>query len=257
MSCVLGVIRYEYVMAIRRWGVWLAFAVAGAGFLSSMSGDTLSHLAYGEASLGALAVAGLAAWTMNTLPPVVGGIAMADRLARDRRLGVEELLRSTSLSRRGYILGKYVGVVLATLTPVLVMSLLHTGLALAVGAPVELIGASLLAFLGINVPAYLFVGAFALACPAIMPVRAFQVLFTGYWIWGNFITPKVMPTLSHTLLTPSGRYVRDAFFGGAATPMGEVRAPIEAVANLVVLAACAAVALLALDRYLAWRAERA
>jgi len=257
MSSVLGVIRYEYRMAVRRWGVWLAFALAGAAFLSSMSGDTLSALAYGEQALDSLGVAGLAAWVMNTMPPVVGGIAMADRLARDHQLGVQELLRATGLSRWAYILGKYLGVVAATLTPVLLMTVIHAAGAVAAGASLTLLPASLLAFLGINVPAYLFVGAFALACPAIMPVRVFQVLFTGCWIWGNFISSRVMPTLSETLFTPAGRYVRGAFFSAPGISMGEPHTAAEAALNLGLLGAGAALALLALERYLAWQEERA
>lgn len=257
MSSVLGVIRYEYRMAIQRWGVWLAFALAGAAFLSSMGGDTLSALAYGKNAVSYWAVAGLAAWVMNTMPPVVGGIAMADRLARDRQLGVRELLRATGLSRWAYILGKYLGVVAATLTPVLLMTVIHAAGAVAAGASPKLLGASLLAFLGINVPAYLFVGAFALACPAVMPVRVFQVLYTGYWIWGNYISPQVMPTLSETLLAPSGRYVRGAFFAAPDMSMGEAHTVAEAILNLGLLAGLAGLALLALERYLAWQEERA
>ena len=118
------------------------------------------------------------------------------------------------------------------------------------GAPVALFGASLVAFLVINLVAYLFVGAFALACPLFMPVRVFQVLFTGYWIWGNYMSPQAIPTLSDTLLTVSGRWVARGFFGLAWYDQ-TLATPLEAAANLVLLGLGAAVALVALDRILA------
>lgn len=257
MSAVLGVFRYEYLMAVRRWGVWLAFAIAAAGSLGDVPISLPSTLATGATSAELWATVGMIAWRLNVMLPVVGGIALADRLARDRRLQVDEVLRSTPLSRRSYILGKYVGVTAATLTPVLVAIVLVMGALVVQGVSIEIIGAGLAAFVGINVPAYLFVAAFALACPVVIPVRVFQVLFTGYWFWGNFINPRFMPTLSETLLVPSGEYVRGAFFSAAPTAMQAYHTALEAGLNLVVLASCAAIALFALDRYLAWQEAQA
>ena len=254
MAAFLGIARYEYAMAIRRWGVWLAFGLAAIPVLSSIS-------AYGEggaaAPLTGWALAGLAALVMNTLTPVVGGIAMADRLARDGRLGVSELLRSMPVPRRSFILGKYAGMVLATLTPVLLILLAGDVYLVAQGGPADTLWASLAAFVAINVPAYLFIGAFALACTAVLPVRVFQVLFIGYWFWGNFLSPKVMPTLAGTLLTPSGQFVHNAFFRVPGMQQaGNPHTPLEAVLNLAVLAGCAAIALVALERYGAWEERR-
>ena len=261
MSSFLGVVRYEYAMAARRWGVWLAFFLSAIPYLISVRGFGTEPMG---APGGAIAVptglqlAGLAALMLNLLAPVVGGIVMADRLARDNYLGVSELLRSTTLSRRSYILGKYFGVVLATLSPVLVILLAGSGIMLANGVPVDVLAASLPAFLGINVPAYLFIGAYALACPMIMPVRVFQVLYTGYWFWGNFLSPKVMPTLAGTILKPSGQYVGGAFFGLAqVSSIADAHTQLEAILNLAVLGACILIALVSLDRYLAWQERRA
>ncbi len=257
MSAFLGIVRYEYVMAIRRWGVWIAFVIAAAFSLSSAGGAEVSKVIAEHTAGGmTLALAGMIALMMNTLTPMVGGIAMADRLSRDYRLGVAELMRSAPVTRRCYIVGKYVGVVLSVLTPALLVSIATSLVMLVLGAPTSILWDGLKAFVGINVPAYLFVAAFAIACPAVLPVRVFQVLFIGYWVWGNFVSPSVMPTLAGTLLTPSGRYVRSAFFGTDGMWMGEASTPTEAVLNLVVLAACAAAALIVLDRYLAWQERR-
>jgi ABC-2 type transport system permease protein len=165
---LLGVVAYEYQMAARRWSVWMAYAVAGLPFAAA----TVLGAA-GGAGDTAWQMAGSLALDLNFWMPVVAGIAMADRLPRDERLGVRELLRSTTLARPAYVVGKYAGVVLATLTPVLATLLLCTALLIARGADAKVLPAALVAFLAIVVPAYLFVGAFSLACPAVLPVRVY------------------------------------------------------------------------------------
>lgn len=110
--------------------------------------------------------------------------------------------------------GKYLGNTTACLLPLLVIWIValirvalsrHDWQALPLG---------LGAFAAIEVPALLFVAAFALACPTVLGAPLFRVLFIGYWFWGNLITAKVMPTLSGTWLAPLGDHARLAFFGG-------------------------------------------
>lgn len=155
------------------------------------------------------------------------------------------------------MLGKYAGALLAMLTPAFAVALAGTAILLAGGAPAGIVVALPLAFLAINLPAYMFVGAFPLACPAVLPVRVYQVLFTGYWIWGNYLDPRFLPTLSGTLLNASGRYPAGAFFDAynvvGTRYNGPTYTALEATMNLLLLAACAAAALLALERYLAWQ----
>ncbi len=254
MATFFGIVRHEYAMAVRRWGVWLAFGLAGIPYALRLEPPA------GGAAWPIWQSAGLLALQLSFLVPIVGGIAMADRLARDRVLGVHELLASVPLGRRGYVLGKYAGVVLATLTPVLASALLLGAISCAQGAPVTLIPAVLVAFLAINVPAYLFVGAFSLACPAVLPVRVYQVLFVGYWVWGNFLTPAFIPTVSDTWLNAAGKFTAEGFF--LASVSRQLEAPpagalTGAIGNIVVLVACAAAALFALERYLAWQESRA
>lgn len=282
MSVFLGIVRYEYRMAVRRWGMWVASAIAALPSILSACTDQVR-----ASNAPIWAVAGTLALSLNMLMPIIGGVSMADRLPRDDRLGTRELLASAPLRRHVYVLGKYVGVVAATVTPVLAAIVLLAAiisvrsLGVAAGArlpaalhrqlvlrqlgvaPTELlsmIGSLLVAFLAINLPAYLFVGAFSLACPAVLPVRVYQVLYTGYWFWGNFLNPEFIPTVADTPLAPCGKFVAGAFFGvGMAGTV--VTEPLytagEAVLNISVLLACAAAALIALERYLAWREVRA
>ena len=127
------------------------------------------------------------------------------------------------------------------------------------GAPVILVPMSLAAFLSISVPAMAFVTAFALACPTIMPVRVFQVLFTGYWFWGNYLNPAVFPTIAGSLLTANGRIAQEGWFGGwlgieSTKPM---YSSSEVYINLAILGLLAAAALVVTGRLMAWRARRA
>jgi ABC-2 type transport system permease protein len=272
MSRFWGLARYEYRMSFQRWGIMVILGLLVAlYFANTILVDGNLHLPILERSnvasgaqsreasnLELWQTAGLLAFSLNLFLPLVAGIALADRMQRDFRLGVDELLASTALTRWDYILGKYVGGLLSMLTPVFVLLILMGSLTVLSGAPLAFFGRLLLGFLAINVPAFAFVTIFSMGFPLVMPVRVYQVLFTGYWFWGNFLNPNVFPTLSHTLLVFGGRYALEAFFG---TYFGEPSGyagptQLEAVLNLVVLAGCILAGMLLLDRYLAWRASR-
>ncbi len=252
MSTFLGLIRHEYAMSVRRWVVWLAFLVGSlfvaqskTGIVASLPGLTLTQWA------------GITAIIGNLAPPLIGGIAIADRLVRDRGLGVRELVWATPLPRRTYVLGKYAGAVLGVLTPALVTDLAITGLFVARGLPIALLAHTLVAFLAINVPTMLFVGAFSLACPEVLPLRVYQILFVGYWPWATEMQWVMMPTVNGTVLGPKGDWVARAFFGAPDFMSPQLHTPVEALLNVAVLLALAAAALVALERHLAWQARRA
>jgi hypothetical protein len=194
--------------------------------------------------------------------PLVGGIIAADRLYRDYRLGVRELQSSAPLGNWTYLIAKYIGVVAGIMTPV-VLFIVAAGVISVVGygAPVEFVPMLLAAMFALSLPAFAFVTIFSLACPLVIPVRVYQVLFTGYWFWGNFLSPKVIPNLSETLLTPGGMWAFQGFFGGFAgvihlSPSTQLHTAPDAVLNLVVLTACIVVAFVALQRFMAWQARR-
>ena len=100
MKDFLGVFRYEYRMSIRRWSLWLAFGLLMVLYLTSM----LLPARYGWGQLPAeheiLSFVATIAFMLNLFMPVVGGILVADRLVRDQKLGVDELLRSTVAEAR-------------------------------------------------------------------------------------------------------------------------------------------------------------
>jgi ABC-type transport system involved in multi-copper enzyme maturation permease subunit len=173
---------------------------------------------------------------------------------------LRELQNSSPLSRPAYVLGKYFGVLASLLLPVFLWVLAIAVWLPATGqAPWAMVYAMPVAFLAMIVPAFAFVTAFSLACPLVMPLRVYQILFTGYWFWGNFLNPEAIPSISETYLEAAGKHVYEGFFGGFPTAMNmpvEYNA-LDATLNLVVLALCIVIALVVLDRYLRWQAQRA
>ena len=90
MKAFLGVFCYEFRMSIRRWSLWLATGILMILHLTSvlLPPETLTCCP----GQGVLSYAGTFAYMLNLFMPVVGGILVADRLVRDQRIGVDELL---------------------------------------------------------------------------------------------------------------------------------------------------------------------
>jgi hypothetical protein len=259
MKQFAGILRHEFGMSIRRPGLWLTYGLLSvfysiALFTPSPGGDVFLIPA-GEDWLYAGDVMAM----FNMFMPLVAGILAADRFQRDFRLNLRELQQSAPLSRPAYVLGKYFGVLLSVLLPILAWTILAGLLTIRLaGASPNFIPAILTAFLVIGIPAHAFVVAFSLACPLVMPLRAYQILFCGYWFWANYLNPNIFPTLNGTLLTPGGRFAVEAFFGSFQVAPGDALAsPAQAYANLLVLALCIVAVLGALHVYLARQAWRA
>jgi ABC-type transport system involved in multi-copper enzyme maturation permease subunit len=259
MSRFFGVLRHEFTMSMRRPGMWIAYGLVLLFYSITVMYPVPEEQVTLLTDKQIWQYAGQMAFTFNLFLPVMVGILSADRLQRDFRMGVRELQASTPLHLVEYTLGKYFGVLIASLTPVLIWLWLITGLFIAFGnAPIGFFFIMTLAFFAIMVPAFAFVTAFSLACPLIMPLRVYQILFTGYWFWGNYISPEFFPTLNGTLLTVSGLYSYQGFFGGfinAADPLRYSAA--DATLNLIVLGLCIVAVLVVLNHYLRWQMHRA
>jgi ABC-2 type transport system permease protein len=97
-------------------------------------------------------------------------------------------------------------------TPLLVVwAVLAARLAIHFG-DLSIAGTAALAYLVLVLPGLAFVAAFGLVMPRLVGVRLYQVLFIGYWFWGNLVPQHVMPTLSGTWLTPIGKYADAGLF---------------------------------------------
>jgi ABC-type transport system involved in multi-copper enzyme maturation permease subunit len=256
MRSFSGILRHEISMSLRRKGLWIAYGLLFVFHTVLLfSPPPIGEMVKGEviAKGEVWRVAGRFLLACNVFFPIVAGILSADRVRRDFQLGLRELQDSTPLSRHVYVLAKYLGSLAASLLPLFLWVMGIAAFMAAIGrAHGSMLVAVPVAFLAITVPAFAFVVAFSLACPMVMPLSIYQILFTGYWFWANFIPPKLFPTLNGTLLTPSGMFAQQAFFGGQAQ-----YTPADAVANLAVLGLCSAAALFLLDRYLGHRARRA
>lgn len=261
MSRFFDVTRYDFNMSIRRPGFWIAYGLLVSFYIITNlipSVDGSTDVIHPEQIWSE---AGHVVFMFNIFMPLLAGILSADRMQRDFRIGMRELQRSAPLSTPVYILAKYLGVLASVLTPMFILVLVVSMLSIIIGlAPVVFLWSSLLAFLSIAVPAHAFVVAFSLACPLVIPLRVYQVLFTGYWFWGNLLSPKAFPTISDSLLNAVGQYPLQAYFGMFTDTTHNVTdgfTRLEAVHNLIVLMVCIAVALFAIDRYMRWQARRA
>jgi ABC-2 type transport system permease protein len=261
VSQLFGVVRHEFSMSIRRPGFWISYILLSLFYIISILTPSMNSSEDIIPPDQIWSQAGHMVFMFNIFLPLLAGILSADRMQRDIRTGMRELQRSTPLSLPVYILAKYFGVLLSALAPMFLLVIVTGAVMVAKGlAPPDFLWPILLAFLTIAVPAHAFVVAFSLACPLFMPLRVYQVLFTGYWFWGNLLSPQAFPTISDTLLNAVGQYPLQGFFGmnfDSTHKVNEGFTAPEAVLNLVVLALCIASALYVLDRYLRWQERRA
>lgn len=186
------------------------------------------------------------------LLPLCIGCLLADRIVRDRKVKVDELFNTMAIPLQTRLWGKYVGTLAATTVPLLLVSCFFQGYILVVSHNPLVIPFFLFTFLVIAVPGLLFVAAFSLACPIVMPIPLYQFLFAGYWLWGNlFLKQQVLPTLSRTILTPSGAIIANGFFATNTELLGMT--PVyTAVASMFVLSITAVLVMIVLTQILKW-----
>lgn len=253
MKKFIGVFAYEYRMSISRKAVLIVTGIFALAYLLIFM---FTSDAPESAFTDPWADAGSMAFGMNIFFPVVAGIIASDRAVRDSKLGVRELLRVTNLDNYTYILGKYFGVAFSLLTlQFAILVVLAVAAILIYGISPLFLPFLLVGSIIINAPGLFFITAFSLACPLVMPVRVYQILFTGYWYWGNFLNPEFIPTIANTLLNAAGKYAAGAYFGFA-FGAGAIP-PDRALANIAVLLVCAALALVVMERYITWRENAA
>jgi len=201
--------RYEFTMQWRKRSVWIVTGVLAllvvaisAGQLSFVFGASDPKVAMARATM-----------LLQVLLPVGYGCLLADRLVRDRRIGVAEVLEATPAGETARLVGKYVGSCAATAFPILVLFLVvAAGYGVAEGEWAAA-GWAFAIFVVVALPGLAFVGAAALAFPLVMPAPLFRVLFVGYWFWGNAVNPVAMPTTAQTVVAPEGSYGLRQFFG--------------------------------------------
>lgn len=239
-SSFAGATRYEFGMQVRRKALWVVFA---AFALATIFG--VAWTPYTGIPEGFSATYVVVSWSLvvQFLLPIAFGCLLADRLPRDRHTRTEELLGTLPAPLVSRLLGKYLGATLATLVPVVLIWAPGVAYVAFESGDPRVLALGLLAFITVNLPGLLFVGAFSVACPVVLWVPIYQFLYVGYWFWGNLIpTGFDIPTLSHTILTPFGEYMASGFFGTGQT---DARATVwEGMASMGLLLGLCALALL-------------
>ncbi len=261
MTRFLGLTRHEFAMSVRRPGFWIAYVLLGAFYVVSILAPSMNGPEDAIQPDQVWPQAGHTVFMFNIFLPLLAGILTADRMPRDVSTGMRELQRSAPLTERAYILAKYAGVLLSVLLPMFLLVFVTGALLVAIGlAPLGFLWPLGLAFLSIAVPSHAFVVAFSLALPMVLPLRIYQVLFTGYWFWGNLLSPQAFPTISDTVLNAAGQYPLQAFFDMYLDSTHKVTGgftPPQAILNLAVLACSIIIVLTVLDGYLRWQQRRA
>jgi ABC-2 type transport system permease protein len=188
-----GALMYEFRMQIRRRSVWLVFIALGLFF-------TQFHQPWNR-PLSAPASAAIVYWTgiVQSFLAVAFGIVVADRLRRDRQTKVEELFNTLPGAVSARMFGKYLGSTLATLIPVIAVYSVGVVYILVRWHAIQALPLALAAFAAIALPGILFIAACSIAFPAILWVPLYQILFVGYWFWGNLLPDVGIPTLSSTI----------------------------------------------------------
>lgn len=264
LSVLFGGMNYEFRMQIRRRSLWIAFlllALLNSGILSGrdIRDNFLYYLLTNPDHTPLLRL--IVTWTkdMNTFFPIVVGVFLADRLARDRRTRVDELFITMPGALSIRLMSKYLGSTLATLVPVFLYYSVGIGCILYQSHTIATVPLALETFAAIVLPGIVFVGAFSIACPAILWVPLYQFLFIGYWFWGNLLSPRNgIPTISNTMLTPIGGYVSAGLFGG---DMFQVRygphvSVLEGIESMLLLLGIAVFVMFVLWSYLRWEQAR-
>jgi ABC-2 type transport system permease protein len=250
-----GALTYEFRMQIRRRSVWLVFIALGLFF-------TQFHQPWNR-PLSTPASAAIVYWTgiVQSFLAVAFGIVVADRLHRDRQTKVEELLNTLPGAISARMFGKYLGSTLATLIPMIAVYSAGVVYILVRWHAVQALPLALAAFAAIALPGILFIAACSMAFPAIMWVPLYQILFIGYWFWGNLLPGVGIPTLSTTILTPVGSYMCTGFFNphgleGVCSPGIQGATTLQGIESISLLLGLAIVVIVALSGYLRWQHTR-
>jgi ABC-2 type transport system permease protein len=265
VGALSGAIRYEFAMQVRRPALWIVFGLLGSFTIFvadqivdsylKLRGGPGGALLYGHREVAISWVQALA-----TLMPLGAGLLLADRVPRDTRTRVIELLRTAPASAGARLLGKYLGAVLATLVPIAVVGFVGFAVLQARLHDLSTLPEVLAAFAALLLPPIFFVAAFSLAGTMVLWAPLYQFLFVGYWLWSGLNPAESIPTLNNTFLSPTENYVITGFFHIASPYAADaLRYPTATVwhgiANIATLLACAALALIAAWRWQAWQAN--
>ena len=192
-----AVLRYEFLMQIRRVTFWVIFAVGAIvpviQFFNPQNFTHDANLAISQHSVIVIEITDIAGFVA-----LATGLLLAGRVQRDRSLCVEEILKTARPAPMTRLFGKYAGATLASFVPAALLTALGTNVLAARYQDFSVIPLALAVAALTIIPATLFVGAFAIACGTFMWAPLFQFLFLGYWLWEQLDPKGPIPTLNGT-----------------------------------------------------------
>src|SRR5262245_38276120 len=102
-----GVLRYEFLMQVRRRALWIGFLLLSAFLVVALFSGAVPYLE----GLGAPHNDLMLSWAVlaNAFFALGAGLFLADRIPRDRRIRVQELLVAGPTGPGTRLLGKYFG----------------------------------------------------------------------------------------------------------------------------------------------------
>jgi len=189
MRNALTIARYESKMQLKNIGFWLvlAFGLGISLFDNYPSKANMERLEFltdqGYVVSRLLLQAGLI--LLFGFMFLVSG-----RIRGDIKIGIAELYMAAPLSKKQYVLGKFLGNYL--------VSLLFMGIYMAVNAYVHLffnpapfsLLPYIIGFIVIVIPSAFFVVSSSITFPAIIDIRLFYAVFSAYFMYNVIIVPK-------------------------------------------------------------------
>ena len=260
-----GAARYEFGMQIRRRSVWFVLGLLSALIVPLwllFSNCDLHGCYQHQGENGPLIWAppmpssAVLQWTqfVAALLPVGVGLVLADRLARDRSLHVQEVLNTAQGSLGARLFGKFLGSTLATLAPVTLFYFVVILYVLTQAPALGVIPLAIAAFAAIVVPAVVFVAGFSIAIPVAIKVPVYQFLFIGYWFAANLMSPKIgLPSLTYTWLNATGAWAQEGLFNFRSLLPLPHATVAGAYASIAVLIGLGAAAICGAWGYMRWR----
>jgi hypothetical protein len=263
VSELTGALRYELRMQLRRASVWVTIGLISLMIFAlwfGIASDAL-HAHYSPERHVLVPPSqsdALLGWAqlLAMFLPVGVGLVLADRLARDRRLHVDEILDTAPGSLGARLAGKWLGSTLATLVPV---TLIYAAVVLFILTQLPSwsgVGLALAAYAAVVLPGMLFVAGFSVAIPAVLRVPVYQFLFTGYWFWANLMSPKLgIPSIVGTMLNAAGPWAQEGIFSFQWNFLQLNATPAQGYISIALLVGLGVAAVIAMDGYLQWQAS--
>src|SRR5215813_7591060 len=182
LSVVRGALRHEFWMQLRRRSVWVVLVLLATlifllwkvlaesvlyGHFAPLGGDKKLGPGVPMAWVPPSYSDGVLAWAqlLAMFLPLGVGLVLADRLARDRQMHVDEVLDAQPGALGARLFGKYLGCLLATLVPVLLIYAVGIAYILNQLPDTRALPLGAAAFAAVLLPGILFVAGFSIAVP--------------------------------------------------------------------------------------------